>query len=34
MYPSLSTVSTVVQNTIFIFTLDCEELENYLFILL
>ena len=34
MYLSLSTVSTVVQNTIFTFTLDCEELENYLFILL
>ena len=32
MYPSLSTVSTVVQNTIFTFTLDGERLEKYMFV--
>ena len=32
MYPSLSTVLAIVQNTIFTFTLDGEEPEKYLFV--
>ena len=29
---SFSTVSAIIQNTIFTFTLDSEELEKYLFV--
>ena len=32
IHPSLSTVSTISQNTIFTFTLDGDELEKYLFV--
>ena len=32
IHPSLSTVSTISQNTIFTLMLDGEELEKYLFI--
>ena len=32
IHPSLSTVSTISQNSIFTFTLDGKELEKYLFI--
>ena len=32
MHHSLSTASTIVQNTIFTFTLDDEGLEKYLFV--
>ena len=32
MYPSLSTVLAIVQNTIFTFTLNGKELEKYLLV--
>ena len=34
IHPSLSTILTIVQNKIFTFTLDGEELEKYLFVII